>query len=940
MLKQNRMFLEYEKPWLLELPNINSNKINPLLTESTTLTIEFKVDKFHNDSEKIGFFGMPGKNFGISYDFEVETFVFEFWTKGNKGKDTFHCYKDFHINRNDIENGIVFTLIYDKENLKFELYHNFYLFFEIELDGSLFEDYLTQPLYMGCHNPDADNERHRCFTEMDILHFSIFNGVNDILEIEKFYNNSKIKNDNLSCYFDFKEKYLVHKEDMEYNIIQNQKDKLIKISLSDLNSSVADRIKHKKIRVPGLKIEHQKPFILKTKELQNILTNKSYSLNITFKVERQYTQDQKIGFMGIPGKNFGISFDYEVEKFVFEYWTQKNETDTQFHCHKDYKINQNHLHNGITISIIYEKNSHFELYHNFKLIDRIEVTEDLLTDYNTEPIYFGCHNPSSLLETHRCFTEMELNHFSVYDGIMSIEDLEKNVKSDNLLTYFNFKRTEYVEIFDNINKETSIEMVDLLSFKKMVDFNQMKDKLNKVGCGFCLAKWTQVTMHLHNGTTHSCHHPEPHKIGLDEIKRNPTSLHNSVIKKQARKEMLEGKRPSECQYCWNVEDNSNSFSDRFFKSSEPWSEPYFDEIANSHWRDNYNPKYAEVSFSNTCNFKCAYCGPEYSSKWMEEINEHGGYSLETHEYNGTKRMEDRGTKPYRQTEENPYVEAFWQWFPELYSTLDTFRITGGEPLLSKDTWKVLDYIIESETPNKELKLSINSNLGVNDELIDRLILKLEKIISEDRVKEVVIFTSCEGYGKQAEYTRFGLEFDRLFSNIDKILTVLDKVTIVVMSTFNVFSIFSYEKLIKKIHEYKIKHFNTKRYWNSAIILDTSYLRHPSFMTFRILKDYIDVEYFNRWIKYMKFNSTYRSLNFYEQQTIEDVGFSTQEIEKIVRLRDIFVTDYETEMSLFDDNKKDFLKFIKEYEVRRGMNCQEYYPELTNFIKKIENDYKL
>jgi hypothetical protein len=316
------------------------------------------------------------------------------------------------------------------------------------------------------------------------------------------------------------------------------------------------------------------------------------------------------------------------------------------------------------------------------------------------------------------------------------------------------------------------------------------------------------------------------------------------------------------------------------------------------------------------------------------------YSLDTHEYNGTKRMQDRGTKPYKQTEENPYVDAFWEWFPELYSTLDTFRITGGEPLLSKDTWKVLDYIIESETPNQDLKLSINSNLGVNDELIDRLILKLEKIIAEDRVKEIVLFTSCEGYGKQAEYTRFGLEFDRLFSNIDKILTVLDKVTIVVMSTFNVFSVFTYEKLIKKIHEYKVKHFNTKRYWNSAIILDTSYLRHPSFMSFRILKDYIDVEYFNRWIKYMKFNSTYRSLNFYEQQTIEDVGFSTQEIEKIVRLRDIFVTDYETDMSLFDGNKKDFLKFIKEYEIRRGMNCEEYYPELVDFIKKIENENKL
>ena len=35
----------------------------------------------------------------------------------------------------------------------------------------------------------------------------------------------------------------------------------------------------------------------------------------------------------------------------------------------------------------------------------------------------------------------------------------------------------------------------------------MKERLNKVGSGFCLAKWDQVTMHLHNGMTHSCHHP-------------------------------------------------------------------------------------------------------------------------------------------------------------------------------------------------------------------------------------------------------------------------------------------------------------------------------------------------------------------------------------------------------------------------------------------------
>ena len=67
-------------------------------------------------------------------------------------------------------------------------------------------------------------------------------------------------------------------------------------------------------------------------------------------------------------------------------------------------------------------------------------------------------------------------------------------------------------------------------------FDKTRDKLNNVGCGFCLAKWTQVTMHLHNGMTHSCHHPTTHKIPLQEIKNNPTALHNTNFKKKIRKE--------------------------------------------------------------------------------------------------------------------------------------------------------------------------------------------------------------------------------------------------------------------------------------------------------------------------------------------------------------------------------------------------------------------
>ena len=312
---------------------------------------------------------------------------------------------------------------------------------------------------------------------------------------------------------------------------------------------------------------------------------------------------------------------------------------------------------------------------------------------------------------------------------------------------------------------------------------KVKEELNKTGCGFCLAKWTQVTMHLQIGHTHSCHHPGTHPIPEREIRRNPSALHNTRFKKIRRKEMLEGKRPSECDYCWNVEDNSNEFSDRVFKSGEPWSHPHMKEIKALDWKADFNPKYVEVSFSNACNFKCSYCSPQFSTRWMEEIEQYGGYPT-TDNFNDLSYLRQEDKMPIPISQENPYVEAFWKWWPELYRDLYTFRITGGEPLMSKDTWAVLDYIIEQETPNKNLSLAINSNLGVPDKLIDKFIDKINKITEENRVKDFVIFTSCDTKGEQAEYIRNGLVYNQFIDNVNKILEKCPRVNITFMTTYN------------------------------------------------------------------------------------------------------------------------------------------------------------
>ena len=448
---------------------------------------------------------------------------------------------------------------------------------------------------------------------------------------------------------------------------------------------------------------------------------------------------------------------------------------------------------------------------------------------------------------------------------------------------------------------------------------KVKEKLDKVGCGFCLAKWTQVTMHLSMGMTHSCHHPAPHKVNEKEVKRNPSALHNTRFKKLKRKEMLENKRPKECNYCWNVEDNSDSFSDRVFKSSEDWSLPEYDKITKLNWREDYNPKYVEVAFSNTCNFKFAYCGPQFSSKWVEEIEKHGPYKI-SHDYNNLEQLKAKNEMPFKPKEYNPYVEAFWNWWPELYNDLHTFRITGGEPLLSKDTFKVLDYIIDTKKPNKNLALSINSNLGVNDTLINKFIKKAEIICKEDRVKELVVYTSIEATEEQAEYTRHGLDHKRFWSNVEKILTKLPKVNIVIMSTFNALSVFTYEKLIEKVFDIKKKYSSNNRYKPSAISLDTSYLRWPSHLSVKILKE----EHIELILKAAK-KALYLGMKEYSS---DNFGFTNMEIQKIKR-----IYDYAKGKSIMFDiekHRKDFINFVNQYDKRRGTNFLKTFPELKEF----------
>jgi len=462
--------------------------------------------------------------------------------------------------------------------------------------------------------------------------------------------------------------------------------------------------------------------------------------------------------------------------------------------------------------------------------------------------------------------------------------------------------------------------------KSVIDnpiYTKMRKDLNSVGCGMCLAKWTQVTMHLHLGHTHSCHHPSTHKIPLDELKVNPTALHNTKFKKEKRKEMLDGKRPDECDYCWNVEDSSDRFSDRVLKSRSEWSYPHFKEIVKMDPQENYNPKYVEVSFSNACNFKCSYCGPSFSSTWMEETNKFGGFPT-TENFNSIEYITNEDKMPIPHREYNPYVEAFWKWWPDLYRDLHTFRITGGEPLLSKDTWKVMDYIIDEPNPNKELSLSINSNLGVPDVLIDHLIQRIQRIEDENRVKEFIVYTSVDTWGPHAEYIRNGLEFNKFWDNCNKILEKCSRINLTFMSTYNALSVPNYEKLIDGIYNLKKQYGSEDRYWPSATFLDSSYLRHPTHQTVQVLPEKWDINILKQ-AQLVDFLGVPLFQNDY-------IGYSDVEIQKIKRIYDWKISSWPDKEKQVREHRYNFGKFFQEHDKRRNTNFCKVFPELEDFYR--------
>jgi organic radical activating enzyme len=447
----------------------------------------------------------------------------------------------------------------------------------------------------------------------------------------------------------------------------------------------------------------------------------------------------------------------------------------------------------------------------------------------------------------------------------------------------------------------------------MVDETSLEYKqrvLDTKSDSFCGAKWYNATIWLGSGMTTSCHHPLPHKVSVEEVRANPAALHNTPKKKQERIMMQRGEKPSGCEYCWKIEGISKeAISDRVYKS-KIYSEGDLNDAFNDTTKKDVNLQTLEIAFDRTCQFACSYCNPAFSSTWVRDIKQNGPYQgLVSDGRNHFTHAHD-GSQLFDHTVTNPYVEAFFKWWEsDLQYSLKELRVTGGEPLMSGEVWKLLDWFVDS---GSNIQFAINTNLGAKDDLITKFIGKAKQI------NNMHVYTSCEATGYMANYIRDGLDFSQWSVNMHRLAVEANLKGLHVMSTINALCLWSLVDFLNWCLAFKVE------YGRDFPTFTLNILRFPSFQSplvlplelrlerAQVLEDWYEIHKGSSLLHQMELDHVRRLIDYLREVDSPHVGASSRE-----------------------QLAKDFKVFYAQYDQRRNKNRILDWPkQLRDWVDSI------
>ena len=338
---------------------------------------------------------------------------------------------------------------------------------------------------------------------------------------------------------------------------------------------------------------------------------------------------------------------------------------------------------------------------------------------------------------------------------------------------------------------------------------------------FCPMPWTGL-MYNFDGKVKNCIRSDTATGLLGNIKDAPIEeilLGSINVTKQTN--ITNNKPAAGCHTCYELEHGKEGFdiiSDRIFYIRE-----FKKTSLDTYQPNNFDLQTIDVRWTNLCNFSCVYCGPEFSSKWADELN----VRIET--------PSDEQSADFRE-----YIYRHAKNLKHVY-------LAGGEPLLMKENLDLLKEL----TP--DVNLRINTNLSKVDTGVFDAVCKF---------KNVHWTVSAETIEEEFEYIRFGGKWSDFLDNLNTIRKLDHKISFnMLWFLLNYDTVFGYVDYLKGLG------FHNNSFVIGAMLTpDYLNIRHLPENVLNLLKIKLESK-INEQPGYL-LEDSYRNMLHYIQQPIE------------------------------------------------------------------------
>jgi hypothetical protein len=243
-------------------------------------------------------------------------------------------------------------------------------------------------------------------------------------------------------------------------------------------------------------------------------------------------------------------------------------------------------------------------------------------------------------------------------------------------------------------------------------------------------------------------------------------------------------------------------------------------------------------------------------------------------------------------------------------------MTGGEPLMDRNTYRVFDYVLAN--PNPHLHLNVTSNFSVEDALMTKYLSYVKQLCTPD-IEHFMQYVSLDsGIPAHAEYIRHGLDYARMEHNVCQYLTDIPyRNSLTFIITMNNLSVLGLKDQLAWILELRKQHSSTyQRVW-----FDTPVLRQPAWQSLQILPE-VYVNILSETADWMEANLETPETPFR--------GFKDYEVQRLRRDIAWMRSGLELDADYVKLQRADFYRFFNEHDKRRKTDFLTTFPQMREF----------